>query len=138
MLSRAAVTRPLPLVAPAGMVSFSLRGSILFDSSVFLVSHDDLGGYGKSERKRTLSEVEGIDNLANGARVGALRSVTEDNGGVVDALDVVLTDDDSLEGLTDLDLLGDLDTGDAGLSKGEESGGSGGDRETHVGGFVKC
>lgn len=70
--------------------------------------------------------------MADGAGVLRLRSITKDDGGVEDALDVVLANDDGLERLTDCDLLGDLDTGDAGLSESEESGGSGGDRETHV------
>jgi hypothetical protein len=88
------------------------------------------------QSKLTLAERDRVEDLADSAGVRVGR-VAKDNGRVKDALDVVLANDDSLEGLASLDLLGDLDTGDAGLSESEESSGSGGDGETHVDGCVK-
>lgn len=57
--------------------------------------------------------------------------VADGDGNVTDDLLVAIADDDGLEGLADLDGLGEADAGDAGLgAQGEE--GSDGGGETHL------
>lgn len=82
--------------------------------------------------RHTRSQVGGVEDLAQRLGVSLAVSEAPGDGDVVDGLDVVLGDDEALDGGAGGDGLGDSDADDAGAGDGQE-GGEGGGVEEHLG-----